>query len=208
MSLRYLNTQTPESTQKGFVLISALIFLVILTLVITFGLSNSKLEFKMSKNAAENLRAFNNSEGARTVSVKAFQDYAFRGNWVDNDGGTAGIQPETNLTVVDTVRNMAAINPVGALLTNHSTIEDPDGNGTLDPDMTYNLSGQTTNIYVMRTGSQLLPGSDPSFASGGEGAGSGAASGGSYGLYELRSDGQAADAAESMTAADLRYFLN
>ncbi|HID45277.1 MAG TPA: hypothetical protein EYP34_05945 [Chromatiaceae bacterium] len=208
MRQRYLITQKPGSTQQGFVLISALIFLVILTLVITFGLSNSKLEFKMSKNAAESLRAFNNSEAARTVSVRAFQDYAFRGNWVDADGGTAGIQPATNLTVVDTTRNMAAINPAGAILTDHSTIQDPDGDGTIDPDMTYSLSGQTTNIYVMRTGSQLLPGSDPSFAGGGEGAGSGAASGGSYGLYELRADGQAADSAESMTAADLRYFLN
>ncbi len=194
--------------QKGFVLIVGLIFLVILTLIIVFAMSSSKLEFKMSKNAAENVRAFNNSESGRAVAVKAFQDYAFRGNWVDTDAGTAGVQPETNLTVVNTTRKMTAVNPAGVDLTDHSTVEDPDGNGTSDPDMTYSINGQTTNVYVVRTGSQLLPGSDPSFAAGAEGAGSGASSGGSYGLYELRADGQAADAAESLTAADLRYFLN
>lgn len=177
--------------QTGAVLATALLLLLVLTLVAVTSMDSSNLSFRMSANSTFHDDAFNDSESARITSTSVLQEYMYEGEW------TNVILP-TGLSVSS---------GGGALLDPNGDTEDRYVNSSLSKDLEFSTQGILADIYVLK-GPTFLNSAGAGSAQykgyGGTGVAAGAA-GGAYKFFEFRSVGRNQSGAQSWTASDYKY---
>ncbi len=195
-------TTTP-SRQRGAVLITALMFLTVLTLVGVVSMQSTSMDYQMSTNAVLQDRAFYFSENGREAMGSVIDDHLFDRGWSTN------VILPTGLTIADTSKDLYNGNDAGESLANAASLTFDathrlDGND--DGDFT---DGEDSNsqIIVYKTQTQWAAGAGTAMAAGYEGLGKAAAAGGLHVFFELRSRGTTVAGAQATTAAEYRAIL-
>jgi hypothetical protein len=89
MTMRGFIGGHPQRRQAGYVLVTSLIFLVVLTLVAVVATKNTTMQLKMSRNFVEKASAFEGSEVARLQANDITDAMMFNRGWPVNCGSTA-----------------------------------------------------------------------------------------------------------------------
>ncbi len=196
-----MKSKITELKQKGFALLTSLVFLTVLTLIAILSTQNSSLEYQMSTNLVFKERAFQSSEAARRTVGTVVEDYVFQTGWTD-------VTLPIGLQVLDT----------DALLELNDPSENLLYDGTLDPDMDYKIDSNGDGDYsdggdidaeisVYRTQQGIAPGSSAAMLSAASGTGKGSGSAIRI-YYELRSRGFTVSGSRSNTATEYRIVPN
>lgn len=185
---------------RGYVLITSMVFLVILTMVGVTAVQNTALEQKMSANVAFHTQSREDSESGRNALSSTLYNHLFYRGWPAPTGTLASgtFTLPTGLTIVngDTLYTKSEDTTVDATFQS-----DTDGNGTAD--------SATANLYIHRMGVVTAPGAGASMVAGYEGMGKSAAGGGSYLFLQLKSrTSGSAGQANSQTGSHYRAVIN
>jgi hypothetical protein len=191
---------------QGFALIVALILLLVMTMVAVVAMRSTTLDLKMTTNTALSRRAFQASEGIRTMVGPLLEASAFWQGWPVSLGGTLpdGLFPPN----IDA--NIALVDP-GVIPSNGeftlAELEDPSDPRHDTPDIEFHadLNGNgivdaedvRADVWLTKTGF------DPDRPLQ---KGSATQSYGTYVIYEIRSRGRSAGNAEVRTTADFRVL--
>lgn len=196
--------------QRGFVLVTSLIMLMVLTLVGTFSMQSANMEYRMASNMTFRDRAFQSSEAGRGAMGGLLDAHVFERGW------NANITLPSGLAVLDKDSSGGAdalylSNGGGEDLLNDTTLVDDaqyqiDSSSPADGDFT-DPGDVDATIQVFRTQVVTPPGTGTAMVSGYEGLGKAAAAGGTHLYFELRSDGSSAGSARATTAADFRTVV-
>jgi len=189
--------------QQGAVLITALMFLTVLTLIGVVSMQSTSMDYQMSTNAVLRDRAFYFSENGREAMGSVVDDHLFERGW------TANVTLPTGLSIADINKDLYNGNDAGESLANSASLtvdatHQLDGNG--DGDFT---DGEDSNsqIIVYKTQTQWASGAGTAMAAGYEGLGKAAAAGGVHVFFELRSRGTTVAGAQATTATEYRAIL-
>ncbi|MGH8446954.1 MAG: pilus assembly PilX family protein, partial [Solimonas sp.] len=80
-------TRPPVQKQNGYALVTAMIFLIILTLVALIAIRSTGLEIKMGANSAMRIEALEASETPRTALGPLLDAHVFARGWPESAGG-------------------------------------------------------------------------------------------------------------------------
>lgn len=221
-----MNRNTKRSAPSGFALVTALIFLVLLTLVGLAAVRNSGLEATMSGNNTMHTQAFEASELSRTLLGTLIDAHTFNRGWPGVAGGTVANDQFDSVTLA--LLAGSGCNNGFCLTTDVSTGKARDwynGNSEnavfsptqLDNDTQYRRAVGSGNsaVNVVGEGSvyklytSLAAGAGAAQVSGYLGLGRGAAAGGGNIYYYLNSTGHESSTKESasQTAAIYRDVI-
>ncbi len=195
---------------RGMVLVTALVLLAVLTLVAVVAMRTTTLDLRMTTNTMLKARAFQNSEGARVQTPGPFDEHLFNQGWPDTlTGGTRPANLFTDLPdgldIVDASKNLFDLDE-----------------GVKTWVMTYRLDGNadsevkhktpapqdiSADIHVTNLGASLASGASTAMVSGYEGLGKGSAGGGSYLIFDVQSEGYAANRTKATTGSDVRIAI-
>jgi hypothetical protein len=198
--------------QRGAVLVTSLIFLVVLTVIALVANQSSVLEVRMSSNSIAKGRATESSETLRTASNELIDAHLFYRGWPTSVGGNLGY---TDQFYFSTGVDLANTNDWGA---QNSTGEDLFTPSTWVKDMSLRIDGnsdgdytddvdQDADLYVYKTVVVNSTGSATAMVAGYEGLGKSSASGGALIFFDLRSVGTSAGNASSTTGSNYRYVV-
>ena len=204
--------QSFSTYQKGAVLITSLMFLVVLTLVALVASQSTVLEARMSSNTIIKSRATESSEALRVGADDLLDGHLYNhGEWPVAFGGTLAnslFSIPTNVSVVTTT-DWGTGNVGGedlytaATWTKDMTLR-VDGNSDSDYDDDVD---QKADLYVFKTVTTNSPGSATAMVAGYEGLGKSSASGGALIFFDLRSVGLSAGSASTVTGSNYRYVI-
>ena len=207
--------QPLPASQRGAVLITSLIFLVMLTVVAVVANQSTVLETRMSTNAIVKARAVESSEALRTLSHELIASACHSHGWPDSITGlTGGTVREDEFHIptgvdVNTPVDWCTENPLGEQLLDSTTWQKDltllvDSNTDSD----YVDDGdQQAEFYAHRISSTRNPGSATAMVAGYEGLGKSTASGGGAVLLDLRSVGRSAGNSSGVTGSIYRQVL-
>ncbi len=178
--------------QSGYVLVTGLVFILIITVVTTSSMQSSNLDYKISSNEVFKNVAFQGSESGRIVAGENISHFVFY-----QEGATiAGLSYDSDYK---------------GDIDKKEDGEDLLDTSTLNVDMRYDVSGSNvepiaaemismkgTGAVSDRAGFQQL--------SGYEGLGKGAGNGGAQVIYEIRSIGYGGGSAVAVTATEYRVI--
>jgi len=205
--------KSSPASQRGAVLITSLIFLVMLTVVAVVANQSTVLETRMGTNAIVKARAVEASEALRTASHELIDTSCYNHGWPSSITGLPG----------GAVREELFHIPTGADITTGTDwcTQNETGENLLDPatwvqDMTLLIDGnsdsdyvddgdQKAELYAYRIRSISTPGSATAMVAGYEGLGKSSAKGGSAVLLDLRSVGASAANSSGVTGSIYRY---
>lgn len=201
----------------GYALVTAIVFLVLLTLIALAAIRGTGVEVKSGANGALRAEAFEAAEVSRTLVGALIERLCRNGGWPVSIGGQV---PNAEFT--------AAL-PVGIAIVNRDGLGGPDNwciepdseasfdPGAMDTDAAYTRDLRGTlgvqingEIAVRRLNTTAVSGAGQAQASGYAGAGVGVAGGGGQTFFYVRSRGaERGDSAEasSSTAAVYRYVI-
>lgn len=199
--------------QQGYILVTGLLFLVVLTLVGVTSINTSTLDYKISANTAFHVDAFENAEsGLQSAGSGLLASYINDRSW-----SGFGVTIPAGVAVVDTNVDhfMGNGEVVGgdestliqglyqdvAILNTDLTVGiDGDGDGVTGS------SGHDvqSNIKLIKTYSELAAGNGAAATSGYEGLGKSSV-GSLHSFYMIISAGQSAGNANAATATEFRY---
>lgn len=202
---------------RGQALLTAIIFLVLLSLVALAAIRSTGLEVKSGSNHARRAAAFEAAETARTVIGPLIDNLCAEGGWPAQLGG---VVPDSQF---------ATAIPAGITLADHDRVggpddwcQDADSDGSFDParmtsDARYDRELRATlgvevhgEVAVRRLNSAPIAGAGQAQAGGYGGSGTAMAAGGGQIFFYLRSQGrERAEGAEagSSTSATYRYVI-
>lgn len=195
--------------QTGYILVTSMVFLLVLTMVAVFGIQYSVLEYQMGTNTAFTTQAMEASESGRVATSKILNAHIYERGWND------AVEVPASLEVLDK-DNQDGIDLL--YVDNSETPEALLGEEELDVDATYRLDGDGDAAYngkkdvladvaVYKTRVVNATGSGTAMVSGYEGLGKAAAAGGAKIFFELRSVGKAPNGAQVTTASDYRLVI-
>jgi len=208
--------RTLPASQRGVVLITSLIFLVMLTIVAVVANQSTVLETRMSTNTIVKARAVEASEALRMVSNGLIDTHMYYRGWPTAlTGLTGGITvPDAYFDIptgvaVNKATNWGIGNEVGESLFNPATwVNDMslrvDGNG--DSDYADDID-QQADLYVYKSAVTNSTGSATAMVAGYEGLGKSSASGGALMFFDLRSVGASAANSSGVTGSNYRYVI-
>jgi hypothetical protein len=199
------------------VLVTALVLMVVLTLVAIVAMRSTTLDLRITTNTMLRARAFESSEAARVQVVEPLDVHVFERGW-----GFDLPPPGGNdfLRVADTGSRLYIDSPdapddydldkVDVVLAN-----DGDGDGAVacgnppetTPTPRPHALDSCAHVYVNRLRTVPGPGAAISMVAGYEGLGKGAAGGGAQMYFDLRSMGYSADGARALTGSDARIVV-
>lgn len=199
----------PRQTQAGMVLVISLILLLVLTLVAVVAMRTTTTDLQITTNNMLKTRAFQNSESGRRVSTNVISNHVFYRGWPNNVAATSNFTLPDGLGLVDSSSELW-VDKNG-----ESILDDTDA----DPDMNYQIDGNNDGdftdqedinaaIYVTKLATVPAPGSSTNQVQGYEGLGQGAAGGGAYIYFDIRSRGTAPGNARATTGVDYRHVVN
>jgi hypothetical protein len=198
--------------QRGAVLITSLMFMVVLTLVALMANQSTVLEARMSTNAIVKQRATESSEALRTGINDLLDGHLYsHGLWPVSLGGT---EPDSlfsipaGITIANT-NDWGTGNGAGENLYNPATwVQDASlrVDGTGDGDYVDDQD-QQADLMVFKTVTTNATGSATAMVSGYEGLGKSSASGGAMIYFDLRSVGSSAGSSSTVTGSNYRYLV-
>lgn len=206
-------------TIRGQALLTALVFLSILTIVGIFALKNTALEIMMSANNSKGIQAFEASEAARVMTSKLIDAHFNARGWpvklggsIENDRFPTEI-PE-GLTLGQSVEGNGPRNWFEGEFQNSSSFVSMDF-GEVDSRYQRNISGRHAlgfmlqgNAVVRSLRKDIQAGSSNAISSGYEGLGNGAATGGANIFLYVAAEGKdATEQATRYTASVYRYVM-
>jgi len=205
-----MNVKTPGQSSRGYALVTALIFLVLLTLVALAAIRGSGLEAKMSSNSTERTQAFESAELSRTLADNLVDANTYYRGWPASIGGsvpTAGY--DATATALFSSSNGFTLTLLPQSTGNWYAINSECGTGStcsvpfkptaLDQDASFTktltTSGNSTPVVITAELSvyklvvSYASGAGLVMASGYQGFGHGAAGGGGSVFYYVYSNG-------------------
>lgn len=209
--------------QRGAVLLTGLMFLLVLSIVAAVTMQGTTLEVRMATNNAVHLQAFEASEGLRIVSGRLLDEHVFHRGWPTTMPGG----------IVESGR-FAADMPTDMTIADHDTDDDADllylqntegadylqtaGLFDLAEDMNWCVSNPDSGncddksdisavAAIYRTRAALTEGTGAAMIAGYEGLGVGTAGGGGSLFFEIRSTGNAPVNARSVTGSEYRHIV-
>lgn len=202
---------TPAA-ERGAVLITSLIFLVMLTIVAVVANQSTVLEARMSTNAIVKARAVEASEALRMASNEMIDAHLFYRGWPQSLGGNL------NNSLFDIPTGLVIGTPAANWGTGNETAENLFDPATWTLDMTLRVDGngdsdyvddvdQQADLYVYKTVVVNATGSATAMVAGYEGLGKSSASGGALMFFDLRSAGSSAANASGVTGSNYRYVV-
>ena len=222
MNMKTCHHKPCLAKERGAVLITSLMFLIVLTLVALVASQSTVLEARMSNNTIVKGRATESSEALRTGTLDLLDTHLFNRGW------PKGYTDGTNIGTLDPSYSALFTLPVGVSVTNvvNWAPGNDAGETLFNPaswtkDMTLAVNGnsgsgdtdydddvdQKADLYVFRTVTVNSPGSATAMVGGYEGLGKSSASGGALMFFDLRSVGASAGSAETVTGSNYRYVV-
>lgn len=206
------NPNTYPRHQRGAVLITSLMFMVVLTLVALMANQSTVLEARMSTNTIVKQRATESSEALRTGINDLLDGHLYNhGLWPISLGGT---EPDSLFSVpagitLGNTNDWGTGNGAGENLYDQTTwVQDAslrvDGNGDSDY---VDDQDQSADLMVFKTVTTNATGSATAMVSGYEGLGKSSASGGAMIFFDLRSVGSSAGSSSTVTGSNYRYLV-
>jgi len=194
--------------QTGMVLVVALVFLVVITVVGVASMQATKTEYRMSINNNLRDRSFQSAESARAALSEMMDEHVYERGWPAHIGVPSGF------TVLDKDSDGSA----DKLYLDNGGSEDLMNHGSLTKDAQYRIDGNSDGDYldggdinaeviVYRTEVVPAPGSGMAMVAGYEGLGKAAAAGGVHMHFELRGEGSAITDAKSRVDTEFRAVV-
>lgn len=219
-------TRTPSNAgirdrQRGYVLITSLIFLMVLTMVAVVATKSTTMELKMSKNFTQSVRSFETSETGRMLTGDLVDAHIFNRAWPQWAGGTMdndtfglaeieGVTPLPDGSPRDlyvengtgTDGNPETLFRPGALVDDIDFTRniDQDGDGTDDATL-------AARIQVFKMGTTMNPGSSTAMVAGYEGTGKAAAGSGGVSFFRIRAIVDGEGGSRKITGTDFRHVI-
>lgn len=201
-----------KTQQRGAVLITSLMFLMVMTMIALMASQSSVLEVRMSSNSITKARATEASETLRTASNDLIDAHMFYRGWPTSLGGTLDLANQFHFPPgvdISNTDNWGEGNTVGENLYASSTwVQDMvlsiDGNS--DGDTTDDVD-QEAGLYVYKTVVVNSAGSATAMVAGYEGVGKSSAGGGALVFLDLRSVGTSAGNSTATTGSNYRYVI-
>ncbi|MGD2075620.1 MAG: hypothetical protein PVG38_11985 [Gammaproteobacteria bacterium] len=203
---------SPAAPERGAVLITSLIFLVMLTVAAVVANQSTVLETRMSTNAVVKARAVEGSEALRMASHELLDTHLYYRGWPQALGGNL------NDTLFDIPPDLALDTPLTNWGTTNGAAEDLFDPATWIRDMTLRFDGngdgdlvddvdQQADFYAYKTVVVNATGSATAMVAGYEGLGKSSASGGALMFFDLRSAGMSAANSSGVTGSNYRYVV-
>jgi hypothetical protein len=196
-------TRPPVQQQSGYALVTAMIFLIILTLVALIAIRTTGLEIKMGANNAMRIEALEASETPRTALGPLLDAHVFARGWPESAGGDVvdslfAYTIPTQMTIAEDSSSAprtwyAANSEVEA---DEDYVFDPLH---LDTDVTYSRNAAasgapayqiTGKLSVFKLRTDIAAGSGAAMVSGYEGVGKAAAAAGGNVFFYIQSEGR------------------
>lgn len=189
----------------GFVLITALVFLLVLTMVAIFALKSTGVQYRMSTNIAFLDRARAASDSGRLAVSSVMPEHVYEREW-------SSVTLTPGLTIQDKDDNSAADD----LYANNS--EAGWAEDGLDVDARYRIDGNGDGDYtdpqdidaaisVYRTRLEASRGAGQAMLAGYMGLGKALGAGGAMIFYDIQSRGYGQGNAEARTSSDFRAVV-
>lgn len=183
-----------KTKESGYILVTGMVFILIISLVTISTMNSTTLDYKISSNESFKNIAFQSSETGRTISGDALGHFIYHQSW---DG-----LPLSGLTIY---------NDYDPSTDGKIDTEDLYDTTSLNNDISYNATGTgietvTSQISIIKSPGVKSAGSGLQQLSGYEGLGKGAGAGGIHLLYEIRSTGQGAAGAVAVTASEFKVI--
>lgn len=205
--------------QRGAVLIVSLIFLAVLTMAAIVAMKSTTLEQRMSANVAQQGRAAENSEAARTTLTDgAMLDKHIHGRCWPQGAVPGGVNEEVDceITPAQLTASGLVIRAEGAGLWRGGFVggvQVPRAAGytainydTEPEEIAYSKGGATANLHAVGLGTVAGVGSGARINAGYDGFGSGASAGGRL-YFDIRSIAGGARGAWVATVTDYQYVM-
>jgi len=191
-------------TEKGYVLFTSLMFLLVLAVIGVTAMQTTNLDFRMSSNTAFHKQAFERSESGRAaLSNDVLDEHLAQGGywptWLytmvpsgldikdkDSDGDDDSLAINESLEAVDN----PVVDAVYTLDFNNNSVTDAE---------------DSVDISVFNLKTINAPGAGIGQASGYSGLGKGAGAGGTHVFFQVETTGKSAAAARSDLLVDFRH---
>ena len=198
--------------QRGIALVITLVLLLVMTMIAVVAMRTTTVDLKMTTNTVLLRRAFQNSEGARTVFGVVLSQHMYNGGWPPSIGGVghgdydmpADVFPMDLSAHFDTTEN-------GTL----EGFEPPDYDRLPNPDVRFkhdlnsddvvDSNDMFANIWVTFLQTRICVGCSGQVGAGTTGAG--ASNGNSLTFLDVRSRGTAPGNAQLITGAEFRALV-
>lgn len=206
-----------RNAQGGSVLITALAFMVVLTMVAVVAMRSTTLDFKITTNNMLRSRAFENSETthdwvAQVLDAHVF-NRAYAPAWPAAAGGNVPATSDFTLPAGVSVCPCDGNPPADVWAVDNVPLGDYsaedlhyrlDGNGDGDFDDAVDVD---SDLFVSRLHVVPMVGGSLAQVSGYEGFGKGAAGGGAALFFDSRSRGASLDGTSAITGGDVRVVI-
>ncbi len=197
--------------QRGMVLITSLMMLVVLTLVAVVAMRSTSTDLRITSNTMLKTRAFEASEGPRVLVAPLLQQHVFYRGWPQSHGGALPASGTFTIPAEVTVVNPTGVNSE-LWVTNNAQVGDytpanadlqyrHDGNS--DGDFVDQLD-VNADIFITKVAVMAAAGSAVAMISGYEGVGKAAAASGSSTYFDVRSVGYSPGGTQSLTGSHYR----
>ncbi len=189
--------------ESGYALLTALVFLLILTTLGVVSMQSSTLEYRMGTNTAFYEIALQGSDGGRRATALLIDEHIFERGWT-------GVSRPNGMTVIDKDNANGAdmLFLPGTSDANQSQEADNENlqvNTTLLQDIDYNQGQLAADIAVVQVATVTNQGAGTAQLSGYQGLGKSVSTGGFSTYYEVRSEGNSRGDAKAITASNYRY---
>ena len=205
MKSRYILSKNED----GFVLITAMVMLVILTLLGTFALNTTTFELQISGNDRVAKQTFYKADGGVQVGIELLEQ-----NLSCADGFSSSTTSIGGVDIYDQrlayIENMSGINDINNLGSPTGLDQIPSDNyrAIRIPDDPANRVDTAPHTNLTAWGqTKYLPGSGMQMIAGYEGKGKGAAGGGAYIEYDLNSQHIGVVNSEAKIATQWRHMV-
>ena len=196
--------------QQGIALVITLVLLLVMTMIAVVAMRTTTIDLKMTTNTVLSRRAFQNSEGARTVIGQVLSAHLYNSGWPPNEGGVgtanydipADVLPVA-LTANFTTNENGTLHDVGPPV--FSRAPDIRFKHDINSDDVVDTNDMFANIWITFLQTRLREGGSGQVGAGTTGAG--ASNGNSLTFVDIRSRGAAPGNAQLITSAEFRALV-
>lgn len=202
--------------QQGIALVVTLVLLLVMTMIAVVAMRTTTIDLKMTTNTVLSRRAFQNSEGARTVIGQVLSAHLYNRGWPPAAGGvgTANYDIPADVVPVEVTANFTTDEngtlsgvPAAPPEVPPVPLRDPDirFKHDINNDDVVDTNDMFADIWITFLQTRLREGGSGQVGAGTTGAG--ASNGNSLTFVDIRSRGAAPGNAQSITSAEFRALV-